>query len=123
MRWHEESHCKDRMIHHPADAVAWKSFDSLHPDFAVDARLVRLGLASDGFNPFKTMNLSNGIWPVVLTPYNLPPWMCMKRPFLMLSLLIPGPSSSGNDIDIYLQPLIEELKELWYVGLETYDAA
>ncbi|XP_074315383.1 uncharacterized protein LOC141651578 [Silene latifolia] len=27
----------------------------------------------------------------------------------------------GNNIDIYLQPLIEELKDLWNVGLETYD--
>ncbi|XP_021747879.1 uncharacterized protein LOC110713739 [Chenopodium quinoa] len=41
----------------------------------------------------------------------------------MLTLLIPGPSSPGNDIDIYLQPLIKDLKELWEVGLETYDAS
>ncbi|XP_020964472.1 uncharacterized protein LOC110265673 [Arachis ipaensis] len=27
------------------------------------------------------------------------------------------------DIDVYLQPLIEELKELWKLGVETYDAA
>ena len=39
----------------------------------------------------------------------------------MLSLLIPGPQSSGKDIDVYLQPLIEELKELWEMGVETYD--
>ncbi|XP_026410924.1 uncharacterized protein LOC113306169 [Papaver somniferum] len=26
-----------------------------------------------------------------------------------------------NDIDVYLQPLIEELKELWDEGVETYD--
>lgn len=40
----------------------------------------------------------------------------------MLSLLISGPKSPGNDIDIYLQPLVEELKELWEVGVETYDS-
>ena len=39
----------------------------------------------------------------------------------MLSLLIDGPNSPGMDIDVYLQPLIEELKELWEVGVETYD--
>ncbi|XP_070004473.1 uncharacterized protein [Nicotiana sylvestris] len=31
------------------------------------------------------------------------------------------PKSPGNDIDVYLQPMIEELKELWE-GVETYDA-
>ena len=41
----------------------------------------------------------------------------------MLSLLIPGPKSPGNDIDIYLEPLVEELKVLWDLGVETYDAS
>ena len=38
-----------------------------------------------------------------------------------MPLLIPGPHAPGNDIDIYLQPLIEELKEMWEIGVETYD--
>ena len=41
----------------------------------------------------------------------------------MMSLLIPGPTAPGNDIDVYLQPLIEELKELWEKGVVTYDAS
>ena len=40
----------------------------------------------------------------------------------MLSLLIPGPKAPGNDIDVYLDPLIDELQELWDVGVETYDS-
>ncbi|RDX89527.1 hypothetical protein CR513_28738, partial [Mucuna pruriens] len=28
---------------------------------------------------------------------------------------------SGNNIDVYLQPLIKELNELWTKGMETYD--
>ena len=47
----------------------------------------------------------------------------MKRFSFMLSLLIPGPTSLGNDIDMYLQPLVEELKELWDVGVETFDVS
>ena len=27
----------------------------------------------------------------------------------------------GNEIDIYLKPLVDELKELWEEGVETYD--
>ena len=55
--------------------------------------------------------------------YNLPPCMCMKSEYSILSLLITGPRSLGNDIDIYLQPLIDELKLLWDSGVETYDAS
>ncbi|KAH7844662.1 hypothetical protein Vadar_030389 [Vaccinium darrowii] len=39
----------------------------------------------------------------------------------MLSLIIPGLSSLSNDIDVYLQLLIEELKELWEVGIDIHD--
>ncbi|XP_042388109.1 uncharacterized protein LOC121980216 [Zingiber officinale] len=41
---------------------------------------------------------------------------------LMLTLLIPGPKQPGNDIDVYLEPLVEDLKELWDTGVEAYDA-
>lgn len=37
----------------------------------------------------------------------------MKEPFFILSSLIPGKDCPGNNIDVYLKPLIEELKELW----------
>jgi len=37
-------------------------------------------------------------------------------------MLIPGPKSPGKDIDVYLRPLILELKELWNNGVDTWDA-
>ncbi|GJV66000.1 Toll/interleukin-1 receptor domain-containing protein [Tanacetum coccineum] len=40
-------------------------------------------------------------------------WLCMKESFFMLMLLIPGPKSPGKDIDVYLRPLIDDLKDLW----------
>lgn len=39
-----------------------------------------------------------------------------------MSLLIIDPKQPGNNIDVYLQFLIEELKNLWIDGLEKYDA-
>ncbi|KAK5775767.1 hypothetical protein PVK06_043706 [Gossypium arboreum] len=66
------------------------------------------------------MSTSYGTWPVVLVPYNLPLWICMKQSFFILSMIIPGEKGLKNDIDIYMQPLIEELKQLW-AGVETYD--
>ncbi|XP_020262530.1 uncharacterized protein LOC109838504 [Asparagus officinalis] len=123
MSWHAKERLQDGNLRHPADGKAWKDFDSNHPDFALDPRNVRLGLASDGFNPFRTMSISHSTWPVILINYNLPPWMSLKPEYFMLSLLIPGPQSPGNNIDVYLQPLIDDLKELWEVGLLTYDAS
>ena len=46
----------------------------------------------------------------------------MKRKFIMLSLFISGPKQPGNDLDVYLAPLIDDLKALWNVDIETYDA-
>ena len=118
MKWHHLERNKDGKLRHPADALSWKDFDEKNPQFAADPRNVRLGLASDGFNPFKTMNVSYSIWPVIVIPYNLPPWYVMKRSNFILSLIVPGPKGPGNKIDVYMQPLI---KELWD-GIETFDA-
>ncbi|XP_057452582.1 uncharacterized protein LOC130744411 [Lotus japonicus] len=122
-RWHEEERSKDGKLRHPVDGEAWKFFDKCHRDFADDSRNTRLGLASDGFNPFRSMSLSHSTWPVILIPYNFPPWWCMKAEYSILSLLIPGPQSPGKNIDVFLQPLIEELKILWDSGVETYDSS
>ena len=40
----------------------------------------------------------------------------------MLSLLISSSKQPGNDLDVYLAPLIEDLKNLWDVGIDVYDA-
>ncbi|XP_022024562.1 uncharacterized protein LOC110924892 [Helianthus annuus] len=47
----------------------------------------------------------------------------MKQPNFILSLIIPGPNGPGNKIDVYMQPLIKELKELWEDGVSTFDAS
>ena len=46
----------------------------------------------------------------------------MKEINFFMSLLIPGLKSPGREIDAYLQPLIEELKELWNFRVRTYDS-
>ncbi|XP_042946082.1 uncharacterized protein LOC122279468 [Carya illinoinensis] len=123
MRWHRDQRMNEHgVLRHPADSEVWKAFDQQYSWFAQDSRNVRLGLASDGFNPFNNLSKPYSIWPVILVPYNLPPWLCMKDQFFMTSLLIPGPRSPGNEIDVYLQPLIDELIDLWENGVDTYDA-
>ncbi|XP_056685620.1 uncharacterized protein [Spinacia oleracea] len=120
MRWNFDRK-DEKIISHPADGEAWKKFDQRYEEFAKDPRSVRLGLASDGFNPYRLMNTSYSTWPVILIPYNFPPWLCMKSTSFILSLIIPGKFVPAMDIDVYLQPLIHELKLLWE-GVDAFDA-
>ena len=47
----------------------------------------------------------------------------MKTSYMFLTIVVPGPDDPTQGIDVYLQPLIEELKKLWYEGVETYDVS
>jgi hypothetical protein len=122
LTWHDDKRTKDGNMRHPADSPAWKLVDYKWPEFASDPRNLRLALAADGINPHSSLSSRYSCWPVILVTYNLPPWLCMKRKFMMLSLLISGPKQPGNDIDIYLEPLIDDLKTLWEGVNEVYDA-
>lgn len=62
-------------------------------------------------------------WSIMITPYNLPPELCMTTPYLFLTVLLPGPHNPKSKIDVYLQPLIDDLKLLWNVGVSTYDVS
>ena len=51
MAFVKEAAC-EKELRHPAEGEAWKDFDKEFHEFARDARNIRLGLATDGFNPF-----------------------------------------------------------------------
>ncbi|XP_073133515.1 uncharacterized protein [Henckelia pumila] len=122
LTWHADKIICDGHLRHPVDAPAWKVVDHNWSDFAAEPRNLRLSLSADGINPHRLMSSAYSCWPVVMITYNLPPWLCMKRNFMMLTLLISGPKQPGNDIDVYLAPLIFDLKKLWDIGVEAYDA-
>ena len=121
MRWHGEHVIEAGVMRHCSDAPAWKHFDQMNPSFAAEIRNVRLGLCTDGFQPFGQSGQQYSSWPIIVTPYNLPPWMCMKESYMFLSVIIPGPKNPKDKLDVFLQPMIAELQNLWNVGLETYD--
>ncbi|GJS58354.1 hypothetical protein Tco_0653138 [Tanacetum coccineum] len=125
MTWHATRKCMEPgKMQHLVDGRAWKNFDTKYPNFSKEPRNVRLELAVDGFNPFSNLSQAYSMWPVILKTYNLPPWLCMKESSFMLTLLIHGPKSPGKDIDVYLRPLIDDLKVLWALkGVETIDVA
>jgi len=124
MRWHKEGKHESEnpdIMTHPVDANAWKALDHFDPEFARDPRNVRLGLLTDGFTPFSTSNSSYSCWPVFVMPYNLPPNVCLKEGFIFLAAVIPSPDHPGKDINLFIQPLFQELKEFWQ-GVNVYDS-
>ncbi|XP_073120554.1 uncharacterized protein [Henckelia pumila] len=122
LTWHSDKRIRDGYLRHPADAPSWKLVDRMWPDFASETRNLRLAISADGINPHSLMSSSYSCWPILMITYNLPPWLCMKRKFVMLTLLISGPRQPGNDIDVYLAPLVDDLKCLWDKGVEACDA-
>ena len=75
----------------------------------------------DGVNPFGLKSTAWSTWPVVLVNYNIPPWKAIKKGHVMLALLILGKHKVKN-MDVYLEPLIEELMLLWE-GIEIHDVS
>ena len=84
-------------------------------------RYVRIGLCKDGFNLLGRSTRQYSSWPVILTPNNLLSWMSMKTLYMFFTLIVPWPNM--QNMNIYLQPLIEELKMLQSDGVLTYDVS
>ncbi|GJZ72773.1 ribonuclease H-like domain-containing protein [Tanacetum coccineum] len=94
--------------------------DEKFPKIAKDPRNLRLAISVDGVD-VNTGNRHHSVWPVLTVIYNLPPWLCMKRKFIMLSVLILG--YPRNDIDVFLEPLVDDLHTLFETGVDTYDVS
>ncbi|KAG7533210.1 Transposon En/Spm-like [Arabidopsis thaliana x Arabidopsis arenosa] len=122
LRWHFNNASEDGTMRHPVDSLAWAQVNNKWPEFAAEPRNLRLGLSTDGMNPFSIQNTKYSTWPVLLVNYNMAPTMCMKAENIMLTLLIPGPTAPSNNIDVYLAPLIDDLKDLWSEGIQVYDS-
>jgi hypothetical protein len=122
IRCHADERKRDGYLHHPVDSLQWKKIDDLYPKFRKERRNLRLGLATDGMNPYRDLRSNHSSWPFLLVIYNLPFSICMKRKYIMLSMMITGPKQLENAIDVYLNPLIEDLKILWAEGIDVFDS-
>ena len=126
MVWHAANRSNrpggDGLVRHLCDSKAWHHFEeNVDPSFVAEPRNVHFALAADGVNPYKQNRSLWSTWPVLLLNYNLLPWLSTKKFFIMLALLIPRKESVTSDVfDVYLEPLVEELLELW-AGVPAYD--
>jgi hypothetical protein len=96
-----------------ADSEQWKTIDLLSPDFAEVLTNLRLGLVGEGIIPFKNNAIKHSTWVLLITIYNLPPWLLTKKFFISLAVLIPSPNSlTADNIDVFLRPLVRDLLTL-----------
>jgi hypothetical protein len=126
LHWHEEGrkdliYKKDGKFRHFADAAQWGNINTHFPSFD-NASNVRFAMSTDGVNPFGNQSSTHSTWYVVLSLYNLPPWLCRKQKYMMLTILVFGPKQAGDRIDVYLRPLVDDLNILWKAGVpEVWD--
>ena len=121
MRWHRNNHSTDGKMRSVVDSEQWRFIEEHFPAFSGQVRNLRMGLALDGVNPHSLQSSKHFVWPVMIVLYNLPPYLVTKRFFISLTMIIPGPSSPSEEtIDVFLQPLVHELKKLW-VGIRAVD--
>ncbi|XP_026392065.1 uncharacterized protein LOC113287504 [Papaver somniferum] len=121
MTWNDEAHSSPKYMRHPVDSLQWQNMKTRWPDFSAEAQNVWLGISTDGFNPRGIQRTSYSYWPVILVMYNLPPSLCMKEEFQIMSLLIPGQKAPGQAICVFLQPLIDKLIKFWIDGFASFD--
>jgi hypothetical protein len=70
---------------------------------------------------FAERSSKHNTWPVILTIYNLPPCLMQKQKYILLTILISGPTQPGVDMDVFLEPLMEDMKILWETGVQMLD--
>jgi hypothetical protein len=116
LRWHHDFPNNDEeVMKSVVDSPAWRHVDTnIDPTFSRDPRNLRFSLALDRVNPFKHNSTQHSTWPVLLLMYNLPPFLVTKKFFIQLCILISGKDSSTNEnLDVFMRPLVEELQMLW----------
>ncbi|KAL2228759.1 UNVERIFIED_CONTAM: hypothetical protein Sindi_1855600, partial [Sesamum indicum] len=79
-------------------------------------RNVRLSLWTDGRAPHGQYGRTYSCRPIILTAIQSPLGMCMSAEVIMVIL---DPSNPKRFINVYLEPLIEDLQNLRHVGVLT----
>jgi hypothetical protein len=103
LRWHDEGRKElkqDGKFRHHADATQWGNINNHFPLFDEDVRSIRFSMSTDGVNPFGNQSSTHSTWPVVLSLYNLPTWLCKKQKYMMLTILVFEPKQLGDRIDV-----------------------
>ena len=121
MTWYDSHRYRGELMRSVADSEQWKAIDRNEPGFAGVLTNLRLGLVGDGIIPYKNNAIKHSTWVLLITIYNLPPWLLTKKFFISPACLIPGPKSpTAENIDVFLAPIVRDLLRLWH-GVPAID--
>jgi hypothetical protein len=114
LHWHDEgrkelNYKKYSKFRHPTGAAHWGNIHT-HFRWFDDTRSIQFAMSTDGVNPFGNQSSTHSTWPIASLLYNLPPWLCKKQKYMILTILVSGPKQPGDHIDVYLRPLVDDLK-------------
>ena len=125
MTWWATIAREDGVMKHVSDSAQWKWISSrFKEEFGYDDRNVHMALVTNGFNPNSDKRGTYSIWPILLMNYNIAPWLTTRNYFIMLAVLIPGPKSiTAKHFDVFIEPLIEKLLNMWTYGVYCLDVA
>ena len=102
-----------RMMRSVIDSLHWQEVSRMYPVFRNLGENLRLGLIADGVCPHGNQSSKHSTWVILTAIYNFLGWLCTKKFFLNLSILISGPKAPTSDtIDVFLKPLVRELLQL-----------
>jgi hypothetical protein len=79
-------------------------------------------LKTDRLNLYGKLSSLHNTWPFILSIYNLPLWLCQKLRNLLLTMLISRLKQPSFDIDVFLEPFMDDMKVLWE-GVEIIDGS
>jgi hypothetical protein len=79
----------------------WESIQGIDSRFTEKTTNLYAGMVVDGGNPFGNQSTRHSTWLVLIVLYNLPPWLVARQFFILLSLIIPGTTSSNFDFCIH----------------------
>jgi hypothetical protein len=121
MTRHQSHDVIEGVMVHSSVGEVWKHFNSVHSQFLVETRNMHLGLCTNGFNPFWSFAAHYSYWVVILTIYNLLSKICIRPKFMFFSMVLLGPNSPDQNINVCLRPLIDKLIQLWSSRALTYN--
>ena len=84
------------------DSLQWKEVSRLYPEFENLGSNLRLGLVANEVCPHRNQSSKHSIWIILIVIYSFLPWLCTKKFFLNLSLLISGlKAPTCGTIDVF----------------------
>ena len=61
LKWHVDGRKYDKLLQYLANSPQWKKIDETFPEFGAEPRNLRLGLATDGMNPYGNLSSKHSV--------------------------------------------------------------